>query len=215
MSSQEPYPWFSDPQRKGFQNQRGLWERRVPGHTLGSTAQGICTGQISTHNVWLQKSVGLRSGGVYGVQTQLTCSKSQHRGSSFKSAWVNREGDPSTNFRVCIREWGICWNVVWGCKCWQEPFLTLSIYWASTVHLMLTFACGLTLPNCLPPPSIPPKWLPAPQNMVVASAGISDPNPGSHPCTPEHLQQSQPYLTASCIRNLSHLSHPSALLHLS
>lgn len=68
------------------------------------TAQGICTRKISTHNVWLQTSVGLVSGEPLGVCTQLTCSKSQHRGSSSQSAWVNREGDPSTNFRVCARE---------------------------------------------------------------------------------------------------------------
>lgn len=72
---------------------------------------------------------------------KLNHSKSQNRGSSFKSAWVICETHTPTNFETFAREVRICWNFLWGWRHWQEPFF-------------LDWFCFTILTSSLSPPLV-------------------------------------------------------------
>ena len=109
----------------------------------------------------------------------------------------------------CVPERGICWNVLWGWKCWQEPFLTVPIYCASIIHLMLTFNtvdlhCQTVYPSTtlLSGGLLPYKTWWWPWLVPVTQP----PTLGAIP-SHQSIYNSQPSLTASCIRDLSHHQH--------
>lgn len=65
------------------------------------------------------KTVGNQDYSLKGPPQKFIHSKSQRRACSLKSIWVIHEGDTLTDFQVCARGAGVCWNFL---QQWRTPF---------------------------------------------------------------------------------------------